>query len=279
MDEATQVTDHSGGVHSIRVPIPDNPLGFTLVYLVDTDAGPVLIDTGWDDPTSWDALTTGLTACGTSVEELTGILITHHHPDHHGLSEKVREASGAWIAMHEADVAVVRRTRENKPARWYAYMVRKLVAAGAPEDHIAPLIAARDSGKQRQLPGFAPRCRTAPSPQVTCSTCRAAGCARSGRRATPRGTYACTWKRNTPLAARATAASSPATTYCPASPRTSACTRTRTTPPSPTRSATTSTRSNEWDGSTRRRSSRHTSTRSPTPRRAWPSCWTTTRTA
>ncbi|WP_328633608.1 MBL fold metallo-hydrolase [Streptomyces sp. NBC_00356] len=156
MDEATQVTDHSGGVHSIRVPIPDNPLGFTLVYLVDTDAGPVLIDTGWDDPTSWDALTTGLTACGTSVEDLTGILITHHHPDHHGLSEKVREASGAWIAMHEADVAVVRRTRENKPARWYAYMVRKLVAAGAPEEHIAPLIAARDSGKQRQLPGFAP---------------------------------------------------------------------------------------------------------------------------
>ncbi|MEV5610413.1 MBL fold metallo-hydrolase [Streptomyces sp. NPDC052225] len=154
MTEATQVTDHGGGVHSIRVPIPDNPLGHTLVYVLDTDAGPVLVDTGWDDPASWDTLTAGLTACGTSVTELTGVLITHHHPDHHGLSGKVREASGAWIAMHEADAAVVRRTRENPPARWYAYMTAKLAAAGAPADHLAPLIAARDGGRQRRLPGF-----------------------------------------------------------------------------------------------------------------------------
>ncbi|MFF1353083.1 MBL fold metallo-hydrolase [Streptomyces sp. NPDC058297] len=152
----TQVTDHGGGVRSLRVPIPDNPLGFTLVHLLDTDRGPVLIDTGWDDPESWDALTEGLVACGTSVGEVTGVLITHHHPDHHGLSAKVREASGAWIAMHEADVSVVRRTRENPPERWYTFMAAKLAAAGAPEEHMAPLIAARDSGKARGLPGLAP---------------------------------------------------------------------------------------------------------------------------
>ena len=34
---APQVTDHGGGVHSIKVPIPDNPLGHTLVHLIDTD--------------------------------------------------------------------------------------------------------------------------------------------------------------------------------------------------------------------------------------------------
>ncbi|MFE1952429.1 MULTISPECIES: MBL fold metallo-hydrolase [Streptomyces] len=152
----TQVTDHGGGVHSIRVPIPDNPLGHTLVHLLDTDAGPVLIDTGWDDPESWDTLTAGLTACGTDVKDVTGVLITHHHPDHHGLSAKVRDASGAWIAMHEADAAVVRRTRENPPSRWYAYMAAKLVAAGAPEAHVAPLIAARDAGRPRKLPGLDP---------------------------------------------------------------------------------------------------------------------------
>ncbi|WP_338696059.1 MBL fold metallo-hydrolase [Streptomyces sp. Q6] len=156
MTEATQVTDHGGGVRSIRVPIPDNPLGHTLVYVLDTDAGPVLVDTGWDDPASWDTLAAGLTECGTSVTDLTGVLITHHHPDHHGLSAKVREASGAWIAMHEADAAVVRRTRENPPARWYAYMAAKLAAAGAPEEHLAPLIAARDGGRPRRLPGLDP---------------------------------------------------------------------------------------------------------------------------
>lgn len=151
---ATRVSDHGGGVHSIRVPIPDNPLGFTLIYLLDTDAGPVLVDTGWDDPASWTALTEGLTACGTTVTDLTGVLITHHHPDHHGLSAKVREASGAWIAMHEADAAVVRRTRENPPARWYAYMAAKLLAAGAPEEHVAPLVTAAETGRPRRLPGL-----------------------------------------------------------------------------------------------------------------------------
>lgn len=148
----TKVTDHGGGVRSLEVPIPDNPLGHTLVYVVDTDRGAVLIDTGWDDPTSWDTLAEGLTACGTSVAEVHGVVITHHHPDHHGLSGKVREASGAWLAMHAADASIVRRTRENRPERWFAYMTAKLTAAGAPEEHVAPLRGARSS----TFPGFSP---------------------------------------------------------------------------------------------------------------------------
>ncbi|WP_052865628.1 MBL fold metallo-hydrolase [Streptomyces niger] len=146
------VIDHRGGVWSIAVPIPDNPLGHTLVHLLATDRGPVLIDTGWDDPDSWDALTTGLEACGTAVTDLHGVLVTHHHPDHHGLSARVREASGAWIAMHAADAAVVRRTREAEPGSWLSYLIDKLTAAGAPEDHLAPLYAARAEGRTSALP-------------------------------------------------------------------------------------------------------------------------------
>ncbi|MEU6124128.1 MBL fold metallo-hydrolase [Streptomyces sp. NPDC047123] len=152
----TPVIEHGGGVWSIKVPIPDNPLGFTLVHLLDTDAGPVLIDTGWDDPASWDALTAGLAACGVAVTDVHGVVITHHHPDHHGLSEQVRAASGAWIALHDADTDVVRRTRANPPDRWYAYLVDKLAAAGAPDAHLAPLVRARDHGHHRTLPGLAP---------------------------------------------------------------------------------------------------------------------------
>ncbi|KOU57584.1 hydrolase [Streptomyces sp. MMG1533] len=148
----TQVHDHGGGVRSLQVPIPDNPLGHTLVYVVDTDRGPVLIDTGWDDPASWDTLAGGLTACGTSPAEIHGVVITHHHPDHHGLSGRVREASGAWIAMHEADGAIVRRARSTRPERWLTYMTAKLEAAGAPEEHVAPMRTARP----RSVPGLAP---------------------------------------------------------------------------------------------------------------------------
>ncbi|MFC7308513.1 MBL fold metallo-hydrolase [Streptomyces monticola] len=150
----TQVTEHGGGVWSIKVPIPDNPLGHTLVHLLDTDRGPVLIDTGWDDPDSWDTLVAGVAACGAAIGELQGVVVTHHHPDHHGLSGKVREASGAWIAMHPADTHVVRRTREQEPGRWVGYIADKLAAAGAPEDHISPLRAARASGRARTVPGL-----------------------------------------------------------------------------------------------------------------------------
>ncbi|WP_390898884.1 MBL fold metallo-hydrolase [Streptomyces cynarae] len=152
-EPVAQARDHGGGVRSFRVPIPDNPLGHTLVHVVDTDRGPVLIDTGWDDPDSWDAFAQGLAACGASPAEVFGVVITHHHPDHHGLSGRVREASGAWVAMHAADTAVVRRTRETRPERWYAYMADKLAAAGAPEEHLTPLRAAHG---RRDLPGLSP---------------------------------------------------------------------------------------------------------------------------
>ncbi|MFI5976863.1 MBL fold metallo-hydrolase [Streptomyces sp. NPDC051452] len=149
----TETFDHGGGVRSVQVPIPDNPLGHTLVYVVDTDRGPVLVDTGWDDPASWGALEAGLAVGGTAVGEVYGVVITHHHPDHHGLSARVREASGAWVAMHAADATIVRRTRETPARRWYTYMADKLAAAGAPEEHIAPLRAARG---HRAVPGLSP---------------------------------------------------------------------------------------------------------------------------
>ncbi|RPE44348.1 glyoxylase-like metal-dependent hydrolase (beta-lactamase superfamily II) [Streptomyces sp. Ag109_O5-1] len=147
------VHDHGGGVRSVEVPIPDNPLGHTLVYVVDTDRGPVLVDTGWDDPGSWDVLVAGLGGCGTAVGEVYGVVITHHHPDHHGLSGQVRETSGAWVAMHAADAAIVRRTRETGSERWFSYMEAKLTAAGAPEEHVAPL---RGGRRGRSLPGLSP---------------------------------------------------------------------------------------------------------------------------
>ncbi|ARZ70356.1 hydrolase [Streptomyces albireticuli] len=145
------MTDHGGGVWSVPVPIPGNPLGHTLVHLLDTGRGPVLVDTGWDDPASWDALTAGLAACGTSVAALHGVLVTHHHPDHHGLSGRVREASGAWIAMHPADTELVRHLRGTPPGGWIDLLAGKLTAAGAPAGHVARLEAARAAA--RELPG------------------------------------------------------------------------------------------------------------------------------
>ena len=82
------------GLWSIAVPFPDNPLGYTLVYLVESDRGPVLVDAGWDDDESWDALVAGFRTAGSDISACYGVLVTHVHPDHHGLSGRVRGGVG-----------------------------------------------------------------------------------------------------------------------------------------------------------------------------------------
>jgi glyoxylase-like metal-dependent hydrolase (beta-lactamase superfamily II) len=97
------------GVWAIRVPLPVGPTGGTLVHLLESDRGPVLVDTGWDTPACWAALQAGIAATGHDVADVLGVAVTHFHPDHHGLSGRVREASGAWVAMHPLEAAALRR--------------------------------------------------------------------------------------------------------------------------------------------------------------------------
>jgi glyoxylase-like metal-dependent hydrolase (beta-lactamase superfamily II) len=92
-----------GGLWSVPVPIPDNPLRYTLVYALESDDGLVLVDAGWDDDVSWQALTDGLATFGARVSDVRAVLVTHFHADHLGLAGRVRAASGAWVALHRLD--------------------------------------------------------------------------------------------------------------------------------------------------------------------------------
>ncbi|GCE01315.1 MBL fold metallo-hydrolase [Embleya hyalina] len=141
--DAPTVADLGNGVWTVPVPIPNNPLGCTLVYVLETDAGPVLVDAGWDDPISYRALVDGLIEVGTSIEDVHGVLVTHAHPDHHGLSEKVREVSGAWIALHAADAQQVEQINGAPRAAWLRHHLEVLTLAGAPQEAIDALTALR----------------------------------------------------------------------------------------------------------------------------------------
>lgn len=95
---------------SVPVPIPHNPLRYTISYVSVADDGVLVVDPGWFSPDTWDALVNGLTVIGAQVSDVVGVVVTHIHADHHGLSARLREESGAWIAMHpaERDVLPVR---------------------------------------------------------------------------------------------------------------------------------------------------------------------------
>ncbi|MCF2532766.1 MBL fold metallo-hydrolase [Yinghuangia soli] len=136
-------TDLGGGVWTIPVPIPDNPLGWTNVYALESPAGPVLVDAGWDDPASLAALTSGLESMGSSLSAVHGVIATHNHPDHHGLTYAVVEASGAWVAMHEADAAHVHLINTAPRSRWLEHHLGALRAAGAPQEAVDALAEMR----------------------------------------------------------------------------------------------------------------------------------------
>jgi len=98
------------GLWSVPVPIPFSALRYTLSYLIASEPGLIVVDPGWDTDAGWQALTGGFGAAGASAADVTGIVVTHVHPDHHGMSARLRAVCGAWIAMHPAE-------RDSLPSR------------------------------------------------------------------------------------------------------------------------------------------------------------------
>src|ERR1043165_1955779 len=86
------------GLWSIPVPIPDNPLRYVLVYLIEQSGGGfALVDAGWPGGAARRVLRDGIAQTGHDGENARAVLVTHAHLDHLGLAWRVREASGAWV--------------------------------------------------------------------------------------------------------------------------------------------------------------------------------------
>ncbi|WP_280717090.1 MBL fold metallo-hydrolase [Kitasatospora sp. MAP5-34] len=94
------------------MPAPtSHRLGDRLVnfYLVDTGSGLVLVDAGL--PAHWNNLLDAVTRLGHRLTDIAAVLITHGHPDHTGLAERVRAASGAQVWVHESDAPILTAPR------------------------------------------------------------------------------------------------------------------------------------------------------------------------
>ncbi|MCF3963531.1 MBL fold metallo-hydrolase [Streptomyces fuscigenes] len=153
------------GVWSVPVPLPAAP-PYVLVYVFETDAGPYLVDAGWNTDEAWDGLRAGLAAAGTRVEDVRGVIVTHAHTDHYGLAGRVREASGAWIALHELDVPLLAAAERDPAGRLAALLERvgaphrladrylaRVRARPRPEEMPHPDRLLRD-GDDPEVPGF-----------------------------------------------------------------------------------------------------------------------------
>jgi glyoxylase-like metal-dependent hydrolase (beta-lactamase superfamily II) len=126
------------GLWSIPVPLPNNSLRYVFVYVFETDRGPFLVDAGWNTDDAFAALSAGLRQLGSDISEVQGVLVTHIHPDHYGLAGRIREASGAWIALHPADAALI-HDRYDEPTDLLQRVGTMLRRMGAPADELASL--------------------------------------------------------------------------------------------------------------------------------------------
>jgi glyoxylase-like metal-dependent hydrolase (beta-lactamase superfamily II) len=111
LDAADLVDEIVTGVWSIRVPFPDSPIKYVMTYAFACDGGHVVIDPGCYGPEPFAVLQAGLQHIGGSIDEVVGVVVTHVHPDHYGLAGTIRSVSGAWVALHAADAALIRTSR------------------------------------------------------------------------------------------------------------------------------------------------------------------------
>jgi glyoxylase-like metal-dependent hydrolase (beta-lactamase superfamily II) len=126
------------GLWSIPVPLPNNSLRYVLVYLFETDRGAYIVDAGWNTDDAFEALSAGLRIAGYGMADVRGILVTHIHPDHYGLAGRVRDASGAWVALHPADAALI-HDRYDEPADLLDRLGAMLRRVGAPAEEVEQL--------------------------------------------------------------------------------------------------------------------------------------------
>src|SRR6185295_10519401 len=68
-------------------------------------------------PGHWRQLEAGLSSMGRSVADIRPVLVTHGHPDHFGLAERLRETVGAGVWVHALDAPILAQPRQI--GRWW----------------------------------------------------------------------------------------------------------------------------------------------------------------
>ena len=95
------------GVHQIKSPGPGSGSWSTNVYVVEGSDGHIVVDSGWDSQESLWALQEGVKGANLKLRDIMKVVVTHIHPDHYGLSSKIKQICGAQVAIHRIDAGFI----------------------------------------------------------------------------------------------------------------------------------------------------------------------------
>lgn len=130
------MTEITPGIHWLKMPIEtaaDSSLTHVNVYLIQGTDGYLLVDAGWNTDSTFKTLEKEMAEIGSDIKDISQILVTHIHPDHYGMAGRVKEISGASIAMHEIEKGVI-NTRYVSMDELLEQTLQALTANGTPYD-------------------------------------------------------------------------------------------------------------------------------------------------
>jgi len=89
-------------INKIPVQTP-YPIGPVNSYLIQNRPY-TLVDPGPDTEEAKSALIKGLASLGVTLSDISRIVLTHHHTDHSGLAQWLKEITGAHVYIHQHEV-------------------------------------------------------------------------------------------------------------------------------------------------------------------------------
>lgn len=151
-------------VWALALAMPTGHIPYSLCYLLlDGDGGVHLVDPGWDTDGNWSALVEALRALDHQPDDLRGAIVSHLHPDHLGMADRVRRETGASVIMHRAEQEVLEHGWAREPMddqfdQWGVPAQRRpemsavlALSDGYSEFHANEVV---DDGERFDIPGF-----------------------------------------------------------------------------------------------------------------------------
>ena len=132
---------------------------YTNFYLIEEQGKLTLLDAGL--PGYWKQLVVELERMGRHLQDIDAVLITHHHRDHVGVAERVRQAAAARVHAHIADAPFISGRRSSRPPNFlgqlwrpfvFRYLLHSVIAGATRNAPVASLKTFAD-GEMLDVPG------------------------------------------------------------------------------------------------------------------------------
>ncbi len=125
-------------VWALAQPMPGSYLPYSFTYLLrDAQGGFHVIDPGSDSDENWANIIDAFSQLGASLTDIRTIIGTHLHPDHIGIMQRLREASGAVTQMHSVERHALTSDASDE---WTRGPLDKVTQWGVPDERKAEFL-------------------------------------------------------------------------------------------------------------------------------------------